>query len=496
MDTRANGPSVRGAGINFRSLSLGGVRGKVRANLTENQLSFESRHGHALDIKLNAITRVHQHHTTLIPGWLAGVGAILIWIAWRGVTGKTQALLGAIGIVLLASHYITKKPTLTIDTKADDCHTVFGSDLSMMRLCSLIQNIQNGMTLEEARNYVDNMVSDSDYPRNRALEVIEFEPVPTELTASPVITHFIESMNSTEENTVLDAEIISPAEVIDDLDIDVWNEEEVGQEISPGLINRAKDNLFTQRNQVMQNGWQQSQQQQPYNEIYRSGYNNPGYNNQPPVYHQPQVNIPAPSPPPSEFLPSFVGANTAHIPSASPEMFNSPDSPLEAPVLEDDKPSLVASVRKENNEEIIPAQEYVESQKDRFPEISRLTSSKTKRRLVTKPGRKRQLKARSVVGELLGPALRKPGKLLRRRRNRTTDALRIQAEHARSSQITESIENLARSNGGVVSDEEVSQMLSHLPSRHEIPESFDQLVSSDNDRGETVNSIPRIEESS
>ena len=101
-----------------------------------------------------------------------------------------------------------------------------------------------------------------------------------------------------------------------------------------------------------------------------------------------------------------------------------------------------------------------------------------------------------MVGELLGPALRKPGKLLRRRRNRTTDALRIQAEHARSAQITESIENLARSNGGVVSDEEVSQMLSHLPSRHEIPESFDQLVSSDNDRGETVNSIPRIEESS
>ena len=88
MDTKPEGLSVNGAGIKFRSLSLGGVRGKVRATLSENQVSFESKNGHALDIRLDAIQRVHHHHTTLVPGWLAVVGLIFMWVAWRGVTGK------------------------------------------------------------------------------------------------------------------------------------------------------------------------------------------------------------------------------------------------------------------------------------------------------------------------------------------------------------------------------------------------------------------------
>ena len=64
-----------------------------------------------------------------MPGWLAVVGLILIWVAWRGVTGKMQALhLGAAGLVISAAHYITKQPTLIIDTNAEDCHVVYGSD--------------------------------------------------------------------------------------------------------------------------------------------------------------------------------------------------------------------------------------------------------------------------------------------------------------------------------------------------------------------------------
>ena len=78
MDTRPEGLGVNGAGVKFRSLSLGGVRGKVRATLSENQVSFESRNGHALDIRLNAIRRVHHHDTNLVPGWLAVVGLILV----------------------------------------------------------------------------------------------------------------------------------------------------------------------------------------------------------------------------------------------------------------------------------------------------------------------------------------------------------------------------------------------------------------------------------
>ncbi|GIR00325.1 MAG: hypothetical protein CM15mP9_0280 [Methanobacteriota archaeon] len=71
---------------------------------------------------------------------------ILVWVAWRGVTGKIQALLGAAGIVLSAAHYFTKQPTLIIDTNADDCHVVFGPDLSIMRLCHNRKTTERNVT--------------------------------------------------------------------------------------------------------------------------------------------------------------------------------------------------------------------------------------------------------------------------------------------------------------------------------------------------------------
>ena len=169
-----------------------------------------------------------------MPGWLAFVGLIFVWVAWRGITGKFQALLGAAGIVISAAHYITKQPTLIIDTNAEDCHVVYGPDLTIMRLCALIQRIQNGMTLEEAKVSVDNIVSDSDYPRSINSEELEAIPEPVEVFPSAVISHFLDSMD---EEEIFDAEVVSPAIVIEDLDIPIWEDEpEVEPQISEGLL--------------------------------------------------------------------------------------------------------------------------------------------------------------------------------------------------------------------------------------------------------------------
>ena len=497
MDTRPDGPSVIGAGINFRSLSLGGVKGKVRATLTENQLSFESKTGHALDLRLDAIRRVHHHHTTLIPGWLAVVGTIFMWVAWRGVAGKLQALFASLGIVLIASHFITRKPTITIDTKANDSHTIFGSDISMVRLSSLIQNMQNGMSLDEAKMNIDNMVSDSDYPRTRVLENLEFEPQPVELIASPVITHFIDSMNH-EEDDVISAEIISPAQKIDDLDIGVWDEEEVTEpQISEGLMERARENLHTQRNNVMQHGWQHEQQrQQPYNQIYRGSFQETyGQYHRQHVSAHPNV-VPSPSPPPSEFLPSFFGANTAHAPIPQTQSFISPDAPLNAPDLDEEKPSLVAAARKSVEEQPKLTEETPESPKQKYPGMSAMTNN-TGRVLKSRKGRSGNLKSGFVLSELVRPMRRR--RKISQQRNQTTEtteALRVQARNSSNEEIAQNIQNLARSNGGNVDDEEVERMASHLDRRREVPTTFGELVRSDRSKSEAVNAIKRIEDES
>ena len=504
MDTKPERLSVIGEGVKFRSLSLEGVRGRVRATLTERQVSFESRSGHALDIKLDAIQRVHHHHTTLVPGWLAAVGCIMMWIAWRGITGKLQALTGAAGIVLAAGHYITRRPTLTIDTKADDCHTVFGPDLAMMKLCSLIQRLQNGMSLEDAKFSVDSMVSDSEYPRDEAVRELELIPEPVEVFPSPVIGHFIDAMELNDDE-ILDADIVSPAVVIEDLDLPIWQDEEEiipEQQISSGLIARSNANLFTQRNNVIQHGWQPPEPQPAYNEVHRSNQvghsyeliNQQNYNS---GYPHP-TQKPQPTPIPTEFLPSFVGANGMHVPSSNPHVFTSPDSPLQPLQEEEPVQSLVASARKDGplEAEIVP--DEVESPKDRYPHMSKLSSKPRNRRITTRKGRNGRLRGKSVIAELVSPLSRAGAlsKKLFRRKSRTADALRIQAENTRQSQVASSIQNLAKSNGGEVSDEEVNEMMSHLSPEPVIPSSFGDLVSSESKTksSDDVSLIPRIDE--
>lgn len=500
MDTRPEGLGVNGAGIKFRSLSLGGVRGKVRAILNENQVSFESRNGHALDIRLNAIKRVHHHDTNLVPGWLAFVGLILVWVAWRGVTGKVQALLGAAGIVLSAAHYFTKQPTLIIDTNAEDCHVVFGPDLSIMRLCALIQRLQNGMSLEDAKQSVDNIVSDSDYPRSINNEEFEAIPEPVELFPSAVINHFIDTMEMDEE--ILVAGLESPATVIEDLDIPGWEEEILEDpKISEGLLARSKTNLFTQRNQVIQNGWQEPPQQPVYNQVHRTvpsgmpSYEMLNQQGQTHPYNQPPH--PQSTSPPTEFLPSFVGANGAHVPHSTPDMFSSPDTPLQPAEVEPEAPSLVASARREIplEAEIVP--EGIESPRERYPKMSKLVAKPKTTRLRVRKSTSASLRGRSVIAELVSPTLGKASRISRRifrGRSRTTDSLRIQSERNLQSQVAESIQNLAKSNGGSVSEQELDHMLSHIAPKPDIPSSFSDLVSTEKKRPEDVESIPRIDD--
>ena len=206
--------------------------------------------GHLDDSEQDRLRNTIDTYPSLVPGWLGVIGAIMMWVAWRGVTGRLQAILGAAGIVLSSAHFITRRPTLTIDTNANDCHTVFGSDITMMRLCSLIQKINNGMSLEDAKANVDAMVSDSEYPRSREFDEAELIPEPVELFPSPVLSHFLDAMDQTpEQMNNPSAEVVSPAIVIEDLDMPIWDDEveHIQPEISPSLISRAQSNLFTQR---------------------------------------------------------------------------------------------------------------------------------------------------------------------------------------------------------------------------------------------------------
>ena len=64
----------------------------------------------------------------------------------------------------------------------------------------------------------------------------------------------------------------------------------------------------------------------------------------------------------------------------------------------------------------------------------------------------------------------------------------------RQAQIAQSIQNIAKSNGGVVSDEEIDTMLSHISPELTIPSTFSEMISSGSKAREDVESLPRIDE--
>ena len=124
-------------------------------------------------------------------------------------------------------------------------------------------------------------------------------------------------------------------------------------------------------------------------------------------------------------------------------------------------------------------------------------NSKGNRVLKSRPKRNTKLKSKFVISELVRPKKRR--RKLSRKANQTTqtaDALRVQARNSSNEELAQNIQNLAKSNGGNLDDENVEKMMSHLERRREVPSTFGELVRSDRDRGEAVNSIKRIEDSS
>ena len=221
------------------------------------------------------------------------------------------------------------------------------------------------------------------------------------------------------DQEILEAELESPATVIDDLDIPGWEEETIEEpQISEGLLARSKSNLFTQRNQVMQNGWQEPPHQPAYNQVHRATPNGtPSYemlNQHGQMHSFNQQTQPQSTPLPTEFLPSFVGANGAHVPHSTPEMFSSPDTPLQPSTEPEETPSLVASARREVplEAEIIP--EEIESPRERYPRMSKLVAKpKTNRLRVRKPTTA-SLRGRSVIAELVSPTLGRASRISKR----------------------------------------------------------------------------------
>jgi hypothetical protein len=178
----------------FNSLSLDGTSGKVRATVDERMLCIESKTGHALDIRINSINRVHHHHTKLIPFGFALIGFGLFWIGTRILSHQTFKIISiTLGISLMSGWLLTRKPTITIDTEVGDCHALTGNDAALLRLNTILLRLQQGFTISEAQEGLEILDRDSEYPRSALLERESVPVAPVEIKAPESIATFLDA---------------------------------------------------------------------------------------------------------------------------------------------------------------------------------------------------------------------------------------------------------------------------------------------------------------
>ena len=176
----------------FSSLRLSGFDGRCKAVLDSSRLILERRSGHTLNLMHDAVARMRHHTTPLIPRWLFGIGLFLIYAAWRVFLPPAQYWFLGIGSAIILGWALGRRPTLTIDTTNGDCHTLYGNDASLMRMTALVQRLQDGQTLDEAREGLAFLMRTTDFPATNAVEerlVAESEPEP--LLASASITTYL-----------------------------------------------------------------------------------------------------------------------------------------------------------------------------------------------------------------------------------------------------------------------------------------------------------------
>ncbi|MAR93800.1 MAG: hypothetical protein CMA45_01820 [Euryarchaeota archaeon] len=516
---REASPSNMRENVIFNSLSLDGTSGKVRATVDERMLCIESKTGHALDIKINSISRVHHHHTKLIPFGFALIGFGLVWIGTRILSHQTFKIISmTLGVSLISGWLLTRKPTITIDTEAGDCHALTGNDAALLRLNTILLRLQQGFTISEAQEGLDILDRDSAYPRSALLEMESVPVAPVEIQPPESIATFLEAElgdfmfdtnQPTSEPTLptsipLSQEFETPQEVTPSLPSWLDNPKPVSQTTSSDkLIQRGIENVRDRRNH------QEPHPMSMFNQI-----------EQPTIIESSQEarTFVAPNSLPSESsyiqngeagrsvlpepLPNFFSKEGYHMPQQdlfsnqqpAPEydIFSSPDSILgHVDQYGEEVESLVASARR-NSETSSVGNDVNSQSKDsiqqKFPRLRSKNSSINSR---LKPKKKPENnETGSMFRNIMMPAANRvansvkeatsnlSNRILSGKKDSETstsaEELRLRSSEAHEKEVEELYRNLAISNGGSLPDEKVREMKEIALRRKAISEQVEQ----------------------
>ncbi len=540
QDTRCEG----GDAEVFSSLRLAGFDGRCKAVLDATRLVLERRSGHTLNLKHEAVARMRHHTTPLIPRWMFGIGLFFIYAAWRVFLPPAQFWFLGVGSAIILGWALGRRPTLTIDTTNGDCHTLYGNDLSLMRITALVQRLQDGQTLDEAREGLDLLMKEADFPATKAVvERLEAESEPEPLIPNPSIPAFLGTDIETEEDnselppgwigTVAGSAIINnepefseravqseainraraahdqytfsrpaPAKIVDP-----WAMNDVKPLPNEGFSMFEEGGLFGST-QIEQNSQVQPQMQTRIPQQMQAPMM-PSWQNQPPQSSMGMLKQATEvhgggdsmlrdgmqaghSPTPTSFIPSFLPPVNQDDPEK--DRIKVEAEVIEAEIVDDETSQLVANAMKQNLEDNTEVM-------GRFPHMQKLMNQRNDDgyKRIKMHGRKSNQGGKTVRGKFIPglSKLAKRGKELlsgRGGKSRTSEALRLEAQRNKDAQLLKEIQKMADSEDGLNSAEVERLLENHrngtLP-ENDVPLRFSELSATSDSEKEA--SLPRLD---
>jgi hypothetical protein len=485
-----------------------------------------------------------RHHTTpLVPRWLFGIGLFLIYAAWRVFIPPTQYWFFGSGGLIVLIWAMGRRPTLTIDSNDGDCHTLFGNDASLMRMAALTHRLQDGQSLEEAREGLAFLSREADYPGTKAIvDQLTQESEPEPLISNPSISTIINegpkeadlilpphwtqeavgaaevSIEPEHREMLVEPNSFGRARVAQDQMISLaHNPEVVDDPWAMANVQPLPSNVFTQPRQTQQEHnstqsfsmfsegglfdsptqtqipeqTQQVRYQQPFSSqqmihdaqrpFVDSGVNNP---------HQKSVR-------PTTFIPNFLPPLTEDDPER--DLIQVEATAIEAELVEEKEIPLVASAQLSEGNTI-----KNENSGAKYPHMQKLVDSNSQSRFrrikiranSTALENKKRMRGRVLPG--LGKLAKIPKKLLEKGsgRLRSGELLRMEANRKHESQLLEEIQNISESDSGMVADDLERILQRHRTSIQEdgqVPAKFSELVPTTESDKLGVVGLPRLD---
>ena len=493
----------------FDRLHQSGTPGRVVVTVTERKLSIEQRKGHCVEIDNDFIMKMDHANKPFLPFGYAFFGALLLWVASRGMVFGTmpQLLTFGFGLFLMGAHFGLRRPTLTIETQSE-WYTLHGNDARLMRLAELHRRLARGQSMEQARLGLDELQRDVDFPRTQASQIIPAEPV--RLEPSMALTTLLVEHGDHEQipATVEALRFLGSTEPVD-LDLDepqtegwMFGEPEPLQP-EHGVIGRGRANATSRRNaHFPRNNLTHSTRlvhhpAHPYPppQTQEAGRSYGRIAESTPTLPEPR-HLAHPTQSPEDFIPNLFGPDGAHVPTTTqPSMHDDEFSMLEEDlsIIDEEPDSLVAAARVDDEPmeaELLPDEPQMKRIKNtqyvvkkRVPyETGRYTIERTRSTTMSRVGGFMNNLTKGLTNSLSeGASL--AGQLLAgtpptdEQARQSTDSGRELRERSSRSHIQEmedSVANLSQQHGGVLPEEEANRLKQHVSRRHTIVEQLEQ----------------------